>query len=70
MNLFIQMKNTKDSFADWIDNAPKNVTEQMTELFSEMPTIYLKTTMKCLRPECQNSTDISLTGARSFLDLC
>ena len=61
---------TKDSFADWIDNAPKNVTEQMTILFSEMPTIYLKTTMRCLRPECQNSTDISLTGARSFLDLC
>lgn len=61
---------TKESFAEWIDNAPKHVSEEMTVFFSEMPTIYLKTNMKCLLPECQNSTEISLTGARSFLDLC
>lgn len=61
---------TKDSFEQWVDGAPKHVTEKLSEFFVEMPTIYLQTTMKCLRPECQNSTDISLTGARSFLDLC
>lgn len=61
---------TKESFGEWIDNAPKHVSHKMSEFFSEMPTIFLSTTMKCLRPECQNSTEISMTGARSFLDLC
>ena len=61
---------TKESFGTWVDNAPKHVSEKMAEFFAEMPTIFLKTQMCCLRPECQNKTDISLTGARSFLDLC
>lgn len=61
---------TKESFSEWIDNAPKHVSEEMTLFFSEMPTIYLKSNMKCLLPECQNSTDVALTGARAFLDLC
>ena len=61
---------TRDGLETWIDNAPKHVAEQLTDFFSELPTIYLRSEMKCLRPECQHKTEVALTGAKSFLDLC
>jgi hypothetical protein len=57
----------KEEFFEWLDELPKNVTEDLTIFFSKLPQIKLVSTMLCQK--CYHKEEFVFIGAPSFLAL-